>query len=1758
MSVIELLAQLQAHDIQLYLDNEKLKVNAPKGVVMQDWIETIKAHKPEIISFLKQANASTDGADNILPIDRQSALPLSFSQQRLWFIDQLQNDASYNMTGAFDIQGVLNIQALEKAFTLTIERQEQLRINVISDAGQSEITLRNNTPWKLEAHKVCAEGLQKKLDAFKKQCFDLENDSLIRTQLYQLGDSHWVLAIAMHHIISDAWSLGIFTRELAYFYHASLSEQDSPERLFPLGVQYIDYAAWQREKLQGRYLQDQLDYWQKRLAHCPVLELPVDYPRKAQQTSRAERVEFQLGSDLTEKIKRFSIKNGVTMFTSLLAAYKVLLYRSTGIDDFCVGVPSSFRQTTELEHLIGFFINSLPIRSDLSGSPSFIQLLQKINATRLEAEQYQELPFEQLLEHLGLGRDLNHSPIFQTMFSLEHRSKQLSLPLDGTKTTFSALENEQTKFDLTLTFFEYESKLSGEFEFDSVLFNRRTIEDFSKHLTHILEEIIENPEKPIDEISLLTEQEKNLLIEKWSGQQTPLSRIGLLDLFEQQVALNASALAVDEEGECFSYGDLQQRANKLANYLLANDLKESDVVAVFCTRGYELVVAMLAVIKAGGTYLPIDVTTPDARLKYIVEDAQPRFILSQQKIVSAHKNLNAILPNIICLDSDWRRMVSYSAELKVRTYRPQAPVYIIYTSGSTGLPKGVVVPEQGICNLVAWHRSTFFKQSTAIRMGQVAGAAFDAAAWEIWACLCSGASLIIAPEDIRISAKEMVSWIAKTNLTHLFLPTPLAEAVFAEPLPRNWSLAYLFTGGDKLNQFPPKNRSFKLINAYGPTECSVVATAGEIKSADDHGGLPSIGRPIDNARIYILDKTQQVVPVGVMGELYIGGSGLANEYLNNPELSAEKFLENPYAEGRLYRSGDLAKWLPTGDILYCGRVDQQVQIRGFRVELGEIENVLNRWPEIKESVVRVLESTSGVKNLFAYLVVNTGLSSSFDKTALVRSIKTTLPDYMIPLDYCLVDAIPLTANGKIDYRQLPPFDLDSEQSDHTVPPSSDTEKRIFEIWKAVLENKAFGIKDNFFQIGGHSLLATKVMARLREEFNKNLPLRLIFDNPSISELAESIDVETSLGSSELPKLLPVSRSQFLPLTFAQERLWVLDRLETGASKYNNASAYNISSAFNVRGPLDIDALGFAFSQLVKRHEILRTTFSSAGEKIAQHIKPAYPWFFTIEDVSLEPEQAQLQAIALLQQQEASRAFDLEEGKDARRTRLIRTRLLKRGDEHFVLFITLHHIIADGWSVEIIGQELSHFYLQYLSQGDEQTQSNSFTLPELPVQYADYAVWQKQCLQPERIEKPLAYWQQQLAGLEALELITDYPRPPRQTYSGEAFNTQIPEALTKKIQQFSKQEGVTPFVVLLSAYKILLGRYSGQADICVGTPISQRPVQETEALIGFFINTLPLRSTIGEKQGYREFVHAEYRTTLDAFEFQDIPFEKIVDALDLPRDLSRSPVFQTMFSFQKSDLENSLHLQGLEVDQLPQKNTTSQFELSLALTETREGLLARYDYNTGLFSEESIQHFSQHFENLLDKLLDKPDCALSEISFLSPQETQQQIVAWNDTQKEYPKTEALHCLFEQQVEKTPKDIALVFEQQTLRYDALNRQANQLAHMLIAQGAGKNKVIGLCMQRSLDMVISLYAILKSGAAYLPLDVSSPPDRLQGMLDDANAVILITDIDHGIPELNAAHKIIYSDIQIKLKNQPEDNPQNITTPDDLAYVIYTSGST
>lgn len=1750
MSVIDLIAQLHANHIKLVLDGEKLKVSAPPDTPMESWLQKIKAAKPEIITFLKQASKTHAQDQKISAGPRPPRLPLSFSQQRLWFIDQLQHDASYNMAGAFELSGSLQVAALEQAFVALIQRQEQLRARVVAQAGQPVLEISETLPWFLPCSPVAEHALDAVLEEFKQQAFDLEKGPLFRVHLYQVTDRRWLLALAMHHIISDARSLQIFTQELALLYRAALAGKSLTEALPALSLHYVDYALWQRETIQGDVLEHLLSFWKKQLKDCPVLELPLDKTRRADQVKTAAYHSFVLDRDLTEQVRQLGRLQQVTLFTVLLTAYKVLLYRLSGNADICVGVPSSHRQQAQLEPLIGFFVNSLPLRDVLSAQARFSEVLTAVNKTRLDAESHQELPFELLLEHLGVARDLSHTPIFQTMFSLEHRQKQLSLTLDRIQSTFRALSNEVAKFDLTLTFFEEGEQLSGEFEYDSTLFEAHSIHGFARYFARILREVCAQPDKPLADIDVLSADEKVALFKWGQGPSVPLPA-GLLSRFEQVVQQYPERIAVEVDETKYTYLDLHHRANQVANYLRENGLQPGQCVAVFCERGYDWIVAILAVVKAGGVYLPIDTKTPEARLLYLLKDAQPRFVLSQNKLRAQMPAgmSSELTTDLICLDRDWYRIAAYSQALTVDTYQAQRPLYIIYTSGSTGLPKGVVVPEQGLCNILAWHENSFYETGDSIRMGQVAGLAFDAAAWELWATLCAGGTLVCAPDDVRIHAAELVRWLAASALTHVFLPTPLAEALLAEPLPKNWRLRYLLTGGDQLSQFPPVDSNFKLMNVYGPTECSVVSTAGEVTRPLAGSTMPSIGKPISNVSLYVLDPALRLVPPGVLGELYIGGAGVAIGYLNRTALTAEKFIANPFGEGRLYRSGDLVRWLSNGELAFYGRIDQQVQIRGFRVELGEIEHTLVAFDAVKEAVVIAQTQGDGGKQVLAYLVLDPSKAKIFDQAVLEQHMKKRLPDYMQPAAYQIIEALPLNANGKIDVKRLPPIEV--TQGDTALAlPETPTETIVLQSWQQVLKKNQLGVLHNFFQVGGHSLLATQVMARLREHFNKNLPLRLIFDYPTVRALAAQIDREQAKQSSALPRLVAAPRNQILPLSFSQERLWVLDRLESGGAKYNSARAYNISAAFDLRGALNLDALKFAFSQLVARHEVLRTTFNSQAEQIEQRILPPYDWFFMIEDVRSQSPASQEAAIEEVRLQEATRAFDLEEGQHARRTRLLRTRLLQRADEHYVLFITLHHIIADGGSVALLCKELSYFYASYLN-----VPSALPAPPVLPVQFADYALWQKQLLQQDAFAADLAFWRQTLAGVEALELTLDYPRPPRQTYAGASCTLEIPPALYGALNRFAQAQGSTPFVALMTAYKILLSVYSGQRDLCVGIPVAQRNVAGTENLIGFFVNTLALRSTIDAGQSYATCVRQEQAVLLAALEHQDLPFEKVVDALHLPRDLSRSPVFQTLFSFNQNDLNSHLQLGAVHVEQLVQKNTAAQFELTLTVTDSPQASLLRFDYNSDLFKRESIEQLAEDYVKVLEQVIALPEQALRGLNLLSPAHFQKQVFDWNATAKQYPPVIALHHLFEQQAARTPTVPALLFEGQTLSYAELNQRANQLAHHLIALGAAPDQVIAVCMQRSLALVVSLYAILKAGAAYLPLDVSAPTQRLQEVINDAGVSILLSEDHHAVPQLQARHRLCPA--KLTLTNSRE-NPQITMQSENLAYVIYTSGST
>ncbi|MBU7585508.1 MAG: non-ribosomal peptide synthase/polyketide synthase [Nostoc sp. TH1S01] len=1699
------------------------------------------AELAQSIGQLQQQNLELH-APPIVPRTEDKELPLSFAQQRLWFLDQLQpNSSFYNIPVALRLLGTLNQAALEQSLIEIIHRHEALRTNFVVIDGQPTQVIKQQTNWT-----VCVVELQHLPNSQRELAiqqlarqestkpFDLVQGALVKATLVVLSETEHVLLLCMHHIVSDGWSIGVLIEELAALYNAYSMGQPSP--LAPLTVQYADFALWQRQWLQGNVLQSQLNYWEQQLADAPtLLPLPTDRPRPAVQTFSGAYQEFPLSAQLTNRLVKLSQEQGTTFFMTLLAAFDTLLYRYTGQEDILVGSPIANRDRSEIEGLIGFFVNTLVMRTDLKGNPSFSELLTRVRDMAMQAYTHQDLPFEILLEALQPERDLSYTPLFQVMFSLQNTSIS-ELELTGLTVNHLKVEGITAKFDLTLLMQQTSTGLVGVWEYNTDLFDASTIERMTGHFVTLLEGIVTNPEEKISQLPLLTPSEQQQLLVEWNNTQTDYPGNKCIhQLFEEQVQRTPDAVAVVFGDRQITYHQLNCRANQLAHYLKSLGVETDVLVGICVERSIEMVVGLLAILKAGGAYLPLDPEYPTERLRFMLEDAQVRVLLTQQLLVDRLAQQKA---QIVCLDTDALVISQFSQNNLIPETQATNLAYVIYTSGSTGQPKGVLIAHQGLLNLVFWHQQAF-KVTSLDKATQLAGTAFDAAVWELWPYLTAGASIYLVEPRLLSSLENLRDWLIANEITVSFLPTPLAEELLSLAWPtEGLALRTMLTGGDKLHQYPSDLIPFQVVNNYGPTENTVVTTSGLVVAKKEQEQIsPNIGKAIANTQVYILDRHLQPVPVGVPGELHIGGVGLARGYLNRDELTAERFINNPLGTGRLYKTGDLARYLSDGNIEYLGRIDNQVKIRGFRIELGEIEAALSQNDYVQASCVIPREDTRGEQRLVAYIVPQQGFTPSISE--LRQYLKAKLPDYMVPNNLVILESLPLTPNGKLDRRALPAPDLYNE--DKYVAPRTPVEEILAQIWAQVLKLEAVGIHDNFFELGGHSLLATQLLSRIRNIFKVELPLRELFAAPTIDQLAHLIG-QLQQQNLELtsPPILRRAKDAELPLSFAQTRLWFLDQFEP------NTALYNIPLALHLVGTLNQTALEQSLIEIIHRHEALRTNFIAVDGQPTQVIEIQTNWNVSVVDLQHLSTVEQEIAAQQLAQQQAYQPFELAT------QALVRATLIVLSQTEHIFLVCMHHIVSDGWSMGVFVQELASLYNAY-------SQGQPTSLTPLPIQYADFALWQRQWLQGDVLQNQLDYWQKQLADAPTLlALPTDRPRPAVQTFSGAYQKFALSGELTQKLKKLSQEQGCTVFMTLLAAYDTLLYRYTGQEDILVGSPIANRDRSELEGLIGFFVNTLVLRTNVSGNLSFSELLGRVRAMAMEAYSHQDLPFEMLVEALQPERDLSHAPLFQVMFVLE-NEPTSQLELAGLNVSPLVLESATAKFDLTLGMENTATGLVGAWEYNTDLFDASTIERLTGHFVTLLEGIVANPQEKICQLPLLTTTEQQQLLVEWNDTQADYPGDKCIHQLFEEQVERTPNAVALVFEGEQLTYQQLNTRADELARHLRSLGVKPDVLVGICVERSIEMVVGLLGIFKAGGAYVPLDPEYPTERLRFMLEDAQVPVLLTQ-QHLIEKLpeHKAH-IVYLDTDAYKFDQASEIPKvSEVKASNLAYVLYTSGST
>ncbi|MBD2517741.1 amino acid adenylation domain-containing protein, partial [Nostoc sp. FACHB-973] len=1763
-------------DVNAIITNERLQINwiYSSNIHQQRTIENIAAYFVEtlqklITHCLSPENAGYTPTD--LPLVQLNQLELDGVLGRLTFKPELGKTNWQNLEDIYALSpmqegmlfeslyapdsgvyfqqvistfnGNLDVEYFEKAWQQVVEKHSIFRTGFVWESLSQPIQIVyrqvqvsvETVDWRHLSAIEQQQQLETFLSAQRLISFQLSQAPLMRLHLLELDGKTYQFVWSFHHLLLDGWSLPLVFQDLLEFYQAISHGEALPKRP-TLG--YRNYIAWLQQ--QNRDLA--ADFWRQKLqGFTAPTPLTVDKPLSNQQQHSAySEQQIHLTVSATAAVKSFVRQHQLTMSNLVQATWALLLCRYSQEADVVFGATVSGRPPAlvGVESMVGLFINTLPVRVQISDNTQLLSLLKDLQTQQVESEQFSH---SSLVEIQALSDVPKGTSLFESIVVFENYPVD-SAALQG-NSSFSVSNVwaiEQTNYPLTLLATTGEQLLL-KVSYDTSRFESGAISRMLGHFVTMLEAIVANPSERISQLPMLTEVEQHQLLVEWNDTQAdyPIDKC-IHQLFEEQVERTPDEIAVVFENQQLTYRELNSRANQLAHYLQSLGVGADVLVGICVERSLEMVVGLLGILKAGGAYVPLDPEYPIERLSFILKDAQLSVLLAQQGLIDKLPEHQGQLVN---LDTDWQVISQFSQDNLITATQTRSLAYVIYTSGSTGQPKGVQISHNAVSNFLSamQQRPGITKEDILLGITTIA---FDIAALEIFLPITVGASLVIARRDVTLDGRELLDLLVKSKAT-IMQATPATWRLLLEA---NYQSSHLkvLCGGEALpwdlaNQLLA--RSASLWNLYGPTETTIWSSVCQLESQDS---LISIGRAIANTQLYILDQNLQPVPIGVPGELHIGGAGLARGYFNRPELTQEKFIPNPFdkslvkgEKSKLYKTGDLVRYLPDGNIEYLGRIDNQVKIRGFRIELGEIEAVLGQHEHVQVCCVIARVDNPGDKRLVAYIVPQPQQTPKVSE--LHSFLKEKLPQYMVPSFIVILESLPLTPNGKIDRRALPAPQPSSELSEKYVAPRTPIEEILALIWTQVLKVEVVGIHDNFFTLGGHSLLATQLISRVRTSLKVELPLRSLFAAPTIAQLSQNIqqlqqqDLELSA-----PPILPRIENAELPLSYAQQRLWFLDQFEP------NSAFYNIPAALRLVGTLSFAALEQSLKEIIQRHETLRTNFITIDGKATQVIQTQTNWTVRVvdfKDLSTSSSEIALQELG---RQQALQPFDL--ASDV----LIRATLVVLSETEHVLIVCMHHVVSDGWSIGVFVQELTALYNAY-------SIGQPCLLPPLPIQYADFAIWQRGWLQGEVLQKQLSYWQQQLGDASTfLALPTDRPRPAVQTYHGAYVEFALSVELTQKLTQLSQQQGVTLFMTLLAAYDTLLYRYTGQTDILVGTPIANRDRTEIEGLIGFFVNTLVLRANLDGDRTFQELLPEIREMALGAYAHQDLPFEMLVEALQPERDLSHTPLFQVMFVLQNAPM-SQVELSGLTISHLPIESATAKFDLTLTMENTATGLVGAWEYNTDLFDASTIERMTGHFVTLLEAIVENPKQRISQLPMLTESEERQLLIEWNDTQTDYPIDKCIHQLFEEQVERTPDAVAVRYENQQLTYGELNSRANQLAHYLQSLGVSADVLVGICVERSIEMVVGLLGILKAGGAYVPLDPEYPTERLSFMLEDAQVSVLLTQ-NHLVDKLpqHRAHVVCLDTGWQIISQLSQDNLLSGVLGNNLGYVIYTSGST
>ncbi len=1734
-----------------------------------------------------------------------AAQACSFSQQALWMVERLAiGTGAYNSAQAVRLSGGLDVPALERALQALLQRHDVLRTGFDEIDGSplqrvhadAVLTLARADMRGMSEAAAPAAGelindtpLMTDLAAEVRRPFDLTQPPLLRAGLWRLDDSdgqaeHLLLLVA-HHIVADGWSMQVVAHDLGVLYSAFRdlpAPAPAAPALAPLPIRFADWAAQQRRWLQGPRLEADLHYWRGRLAGLTPLASPTDRPRPPQPSWSGGSERFSLPPALVAKLRALARERKVTLFMLLLAAFKVLLMRCTHQHDVAVGSPVAGRDRPELECLVGCFVNTVVLRTDLSGNPSFVELLDRVRETALAAYRHQALPFEKLVAELSPRRDLSRNPLFQVSFALDNQPTPVYV-LGGVTARRVTLPAQTAKFDLLLTFTEAEtdttadaeiesegSELQGRFEYSSDLFEPATVQRLSSHLRILLEGIALNAGQRIARLPLMSDAEWRHMA-AWNETARPTPAAMVHERVEQQARRVPDAVALVFGEARLSYRQLNARANQLAHYLRRHGAGPEVLVTVCLERSLDLVVAMLAVPKAGAALVPLDPELPEERLAFVLQDTASPLTLTQSGLVSR-------LPppaggrerHVLCLDTQWDLMAQESEADPVGATAPEQLAYVIYTSGSTGKPKGVLLEHGGWRNHAHWLQQTL-SVVPGDRFLQISSIGFDAAMVELFMSLQAGATLVLAAPGEHRDTAYLARLMQEQGVTVLQMVPSALRSLLAEPLLRPGRLRWVVSGGEALDprmatELQQRLPDASLGNFYGPTETTIHSTHFGLpppsNAAGPSGGASvTIGRPIANTQCFVLDDDLQAVPVGVMGELWIGGAGLARGYLDRPELTAERFIRHPESGQRLYRTGDLARYRADGNIDYLGRADFQVKIRGHRIELGEIEAALKALPGVRDGVVVARADAAGQQRLVAYVVAHVA-GGDVALADLRAALARTLPESMLPGAFVLLAELPTLPSGKIDRKALPEPEQPAQNA-AAVAPRTPTERAVGQIWRDVLGIEHVGVHDHFFELGGHSLTAMQVVARLRVGLQLELPLRTLFSHPTLETLAAEIDSILSAGPPgdsigrdgaalvDLPVIPTIARDGPLLASYSQRRMWLVQALNP------QTTAYNMSFALRLRGTVNADALVAAIDWVVQRHEAFRTRFGMLDGEVVQWIDPPSPTQIDRIDLRHLPAEAREREARKQREQAAGRSFDLAS------SGLYRLSLLQTSDAEHVLLWLMHHVIGDHWTDGILLREVGQAYGALL-------QGRAPVLPALRIEYADYAAWQRAPAQRERLAPQMAWWTDRLRGLRPLPMPFDLSWRELPSGRGSSLSARLAASTVAALKRFSPRHGVTPFMAMLACFNVVLSRYCGQTDIVVGSPVANRTRVESESLIGTLVNTLVMRSDLSGDPTFVELLARVKDTTLEAFAHQDAPFERLVEETTFERSATRQPLVQVLFNVINAPFDVKA-MPGITLERFDYTSIAAQFELGLTVDDAFG--IVHMSYSTDLFVRSTAERVLASFLTVMDCMLADPTRRVADCETRGAAE-QTQLAAWNATELPFEPGLRLGDLIRRQMLRAGDAPAVIFEDRYLSGSELDARARALALRLRALGAGPGSLVGVCLKRGMELVAALVGVVYSGAAFVPLDPAYPAERLARMAEDAGMTLVLSRAAEwqGLrPALPPNLRMIDVDGDDDDDGGRADGPAQaqalalalanfelIGSAEDPAYVIFTSGST